>query len=238
MGKNPKWTRDELILALELYLRVNPIHVSEKHPEIIELSEFLNKLPIHPLNQQIDRFRNTNGVYMKLCNFLRFDPSYTGKGLERGGQLEKEIWDEYADDKNRLINTVKAIRNAASIIPPPKDEIELETEELFNEGRILTQLHIRRERNQKVVKRKKETVLNMTGALKCEVCSFNFYAVYGELGYGFAECHHITPLSSLDSEGKTTISELAIVCANCHRMLHRSRPLLSIYQLKTTINAK
>ena len=45
---NPKWTRDELILALELYMRVNPLHTSETNPEIVALSDTLNSLPIHP----------------------------------------------------------------------------------------------------------------------------------------------------------------------------------------------
>ena len=34
--RNPPWTRDELILALEIYFRVSPLHTSEKHPEIVD----------------------------------------------------------------------------------------------------------------------------------------------------------------------------------------------------------
>jgi 5-methylcytosine-specific restriction enzyme A len=79
MSKNPNWTIDELILSLDLYLRVNPIHTNENHPEIVKLSELLNSLPIHPRKTKRENFRNPNGVYMKLCNFLRFDPNYHGK---------------------------------------------------------------------------------------------------------------------------------------------------------------
>ena len=48
-SKNPKWHRDEIILALDLYfnLRDHPGQIHHNHPEIIKLSEVLNVLPIH-----------------------------------------------------------------------------------------------------------------------------------------------------------------------------------------------
>ncbi len=60
----------------------------------------------------------------------------------------------------------------------------------------------------------------------------DFKAVYGELGNGFAECHHKNPLSLRDENKKTELSDLAIVCSNCHRMLHRKRPWIKIETLK------
>ncbi len=55
----------------------------------------------------------------------------------------------------------------------------------------------------------------------CQVCGLQFEEMYGELGREFAEAHHKIPLSRLDGEIKSTINDLATVCANCHRMLHR-----------------
>jgi 5-methylcytosine-specific restriction endonuclease McrA len=55
---------------------------------------------------------------------------------------------------------------------------------------------------------------------KCQICGMRFEKVYGELGEGFAEAHHIIPLSQLKGEVKTTIEDLISVCSNCHRMLH------------------
>ena len=57
--------------------------------------------------------------------------------------------------------------------------------------------------------------------MECEACGFDFQSTYGELGEGFCEVHHRTPLAELDGETKTTLKGLAVVCANCHRMLHR-----------------
>jgi hypothetical protein len=110
--------------------------------------------------------------------------------------------------------------------------------EEFAEGRELRVLHRKKERNPKAVRRKKEKVLADHGRLLCEACEFDFEAVYGSLGEGFAECHHRVPLSELSAEHKTKLSELAIVCANCHRMLHRSRPMMSVEELRAVIQAR
>lgn len=62
MARNPAWTRDELILALDLYFRVNPLHTSEQNPEIQALSAALNELPVHAVRPDGEHFRNPNGV--------------------------------------------------------------------------------------------------------------------------------------------------------------------------------
>lgn len=237
MSRNPPWTRDELILALDLYFRLNPIHVSEQHPEIQSLSKLLNRLPCQGGAPDPARYRNPNGVYMKLCNYLRFDPSYAGKGLRRGGKLEQQIWEEYAGDRPRLAAVAKAIRVAIGTsgkLPPETLPLSDEDEE-FPEGGVLTSMHRRRERNPKISRRKKESVLAATGALRCEVCDFDFSGAYGELGSGFAECHHRQPLSALPNSRTTRLTDLAIVCANCHRMLHRSKPMLTVEQLAVIV---
>jgi 5-methylcytosine-specific restriction protein A len=80
--------------------------------------------------------------------------------------------------------------------------------------------HFRRDRNQRVVELKKAKVLQEQGRLACEACSFDFAAVYGELGEGVAECHHRKPLGELIGRTVTRLEDLAIICANCHRILH------------------
>ena len=103
------------------------------------------------------------------------------------------------------------------------------------EGRKKLLIHIRRERNYKIVKKKKERVLNETGKLSCEVCNFDFVSLYGELGNGFCEVHHKNPLSKVAKETQTKLEDLAIVCSNCHRMIHRSQPMIDIEQVKSII---
>jgi 5-methylcytosine-specific restriction protein A len=237
MSKPPNWKRDELILALELYFRVNPSHTNKNDPEIINLSRVLNELSIHSKKQFGDQFRNPNGVYMKLCNYLRFDPDYNGVGLKRGGKLEELVWNEFAKDKVRLVAVSKSIVNGLKFLGDKIDQdlIKHDDEEEFSEGKILTVIHKRRERNKSVVEKKKKLVLENNGKLDCEVCGFNFEKVYGNIGRDFAECHHTKPLSQLTESSSTKINDLAIICSNCHRMIHRTSPMQSILEFKKSL---
>jgi 5-methylcytosine-specific restriction enzyme A len=92
--------------------------------------------------------------------------------------------------------------------------------------------HFRRERRGSA--RKKRAVLSEKGRLACEVCAFDFEATYGPLGEALAECHHKRPLT--EGVRQTSLSDLAIVCANCHRMIHRSSPPLAIEELQALIS--
>src|SRR5271166_5792572 len=99
--RNPTWVRDELILALDMYLRFTGNPPRKGSAEIDELSETLNRLGRYLGIATRDRFRNVNGVYMKLMNYRRFDPAFTqaGKvGLSRGGKAEEDVWNEFAGD--------------------------------------------------------------------------------------------------------------------------------------------
>ncbi|WP_410979913.1 HNH endonuclease [Bacillus cereus] len=56
------------------------------------------------------------------------------------------------------------------------------------------------------------------------MCSFDFYETYGEIGEDFIKGHHTILVSELEEGHKTKIADIAILCSNCHRMLHRKRP--------------
>lgn len=238
-NSNPDWVRDELILALDLYFEIEfRRHRSEKNPKIKELSEQLNALPIHKEHLRGRDFRNPTGVYMKLSNFLRFDPAYSGGWRNKGARLDEEVWNEYAPDLPRLQQTARAIKDVYKTLPTSHIEQDFDLDEEFPEGKILTRLHRLRERKGTLVRRKKEQVIKEKGTLECEACGFDFQRCYGEIGRGFAECHHIIPLSELKAERKTKLSDLAIVCANCHRMLHKSRKWHSVSDLKNLLSAR
>lgn len=105
------------------------------------------------------------------------------------------------------------------------------------EGRRILRTHLAVERDPKISQRKKELVLKQTGELSCEVCNFNFESTYGSIGHYFAEVHHVKPFSSSKTSRNTRITDLAIVCSNCHRMLHRGNPVLSLEELKARLVA-
>lgn len=229
--KPPTWVRDELLLALDLYLRHGVL--DDLRPEVVELSSILNGLPLHPDWRFSPKFRNPNGVSKKLANFQALDPNYKGKSLPHGSEGDRLVWDEFykrPDDLRKLANSIKEGSRSDVAESPEADEDEAD------EGRILTRIHRARERNQKLVtKRKLERRKETGGALTCEVCDFDFSAVYGDRGDGFAECHHKIPLAESGST-KTKLQDLAVLCANCHRMIHVRKPTLSVEELRQIIS--
>lgn len=226
-NSNPNWTRDELILALDLYFREPDAYKKTDHPEVIKLSKILNKLNLHG-RSGTETIRNVNGVTMKLSNLARFDPNYSGVGLKQGAKLDEIVWNEFSSDIVRLRNTAIAILAGAKEIENYSDD---DDDAWAKEGRILARWHKKRERDQRIVKRKKAQVKKETGKLVCEICNFDFFATYGELGEDFAECHHAQSLSSMKPDDITTLADLHILCANCHRMIHR-RSGLTVDELR------
>lgn len=95
--------------------------------------------------------------------------------------------------------------------------------------------HLRRERNRTLIEAKKAATLAATGSLRCEACRFDFSAVYGAIGEGFCEVHHLAPLSASAAPVKTTLADLAVLCSNCHRIIHRSNPMLSVSELSKLV---
>jgi hypothetical protein len=117
------------------------------------------------------------------------------------------------------------------------NEMLIHTALTFAEGRRLLRLHRTIERNRALIAAKKSHVLESLKTLTCEVCCFNFATVYGELGDGYAECHHRTPMAAMEGVRESRIEDLAIVCANCHRMLHR-QPFHTIDELRTVFESR
>ena len=236
--RNPKWHRDEIILALDLYYKIEPGQIHARNSDIIELSEILNRLPIHEIRPDEVKFRNANGVGLKLSNFLAIDPDYEGKGMQAYSKLDEEVFYEFYEKRKELSILAEKIKASISDSRLRNKLYSIDNDDLndfVKEGEVIYKLHKYRERNSKITKDKKERYFKANGKLDCEICSFDFYAIYGEIGKGFIECHHRKPLSELEPNTKTKLSDLALVCANCHRMLHRSINTLSIQDLKKII---
>jgi len=221
--RNPKWHRDEIILALDLYFKLASGKIHAGNQQVIDLSNTINKLPIFDIKPDAKKFRNANGVSLKLSNFLAIDDSHIGKGMSSYSRLDQQIFNEFKDDRLRLSQIADSIRETVEnpTLCRYLSQIEYDGNENVKEGQVLYKLHKYRERNSKIVSIKKASTLKKFGKLECEICEFDFYKKYGEIGYGFIECHHKIPLSTLTSITETSVDDLVLVCANCHRMLHK-----------------
>lgn len=157
--------------------------------------------------------------------------------MSRFSNLDEKIFFEFKDDLDSLKLIAKQIKGTISdedLIQklyriPDEEEDEIQT---VKEGRVIYKLHKYKERKSKISKQKKEVYYRKNGKLDCEICGFDFYEKYGELGEGFMECHHRTRLSMLTKETETTLNDLALVCANCHRILHQKIDTSGVEELK------
>jgi 5-methylcytosine-specific restriction protein A len=89
--------------------------------------------------------------------------------------------------------------------------------------------HSKLERNRKTSKRVKAAQ-----GYTCKGCKFNFYNAYGERGKEYIEAHHLTPLSSLQEGVVVSMNihtDFAVLCSNCHSMVHRGKNLLTLEEL-------
>jgi 5-methylcytosine-specific restriction protein A len=105
-----------------------------------------------------------------------------------------------------------------------------------SEGRVLTVLHLLHERSPALVGSKKALAIKRdNGKLVCEGCGFDFSVHYGDRGHGFLECHHTRPVHAMAEGDITSLEDLALLCANCHRMVHTKRPWLTVPELKELV---
>lgn len=238
--RNAPWSRDELILALDLYMRHRASPPAKDSPEIEELSEVLNQLGDVLRQRTSGTYRNTNGVYMKLMNFRRFDPDYTAEGktgLTRGNQDEARVWNQFSSDPVRLTEVARFIRQGITehradeeLAGPDEPGIE-EAEE----GKVATRVHRYRERDRRLVLEAKAQAIKQHGRLVCAACSFDFSKRYGEVGVNIIDVHHTKPVHTMKPGEKTKVADLVLLCSNCHRVVHSKRAWLNIEQVKAAL---
>jgi|WetSurMetagenome_2_1015567.scaffolds.fasta_scaffold69466_2 5-methylcytosine-specific restriction enzyme A len=233
---HPDWTRDELIFALDFYLqRGKP--TSFEDPAIVELSEFLRQL-----NEVLGRtgetgFRSPAAVYRTIDAFIYLDPTKARLGSAREGEMQRAVWAEFHSDPTRLHEIAETIRSIVEL-PPGEAPPDYDPDEITEapEGRVFTRLHRYRERNRALVEQRKRGALQASGKLACEACGFDFAQTYGPRGHGFIEAHHTKPVSTLAENAKTRLEDLALLCANCHRMIHAAQPWLEVGELKELLS--
>jgi putative restriction endonuclease len=85
------WTREQLILAFNLYCKIPFGRIHYRNPEVIALAKAIGRTP--------------SAVSWKLANFASLDPSLRSRkisGATHGAKAEREIWEEFSGDWERL----------------------------------------------------------------------------------------------------------------------------------------
>lgn len=161
------------------------------------------QLKIFPITYS-DSNKDENGIGP--AKIKGFSPELTEKSLKRVG----DSW--YASDD--------AISN---ILPE-----EVETPEQYIEGASKTVSVNTYERSADA----RAKCVEHHG-YKCAVCSFDFEGFYGAIGKNYIYVHHVIPLAEIGREYELNpVKDLVPVCPNCHAIIHRTRPALTVKQLK------
>lgn len=164
-----------------------------------------------------------------LPTFLRGGPAGTLFLLE--AEEARAIYDVVVS-RNPAVSGTWHDLTASRVKQLPDVDVDLSV----TEGNRRLVAHLRLERNSKIVNAKKKSVLRKEGKLECEICGFDFVSTYGEaLGSGYCEVHHLRSLADTSGDRTTKLRDLAIVCSNCHRMIHRRHPMLTISKLKRAL---
>lgn len=94
-------------------------------------------------------------------------------------------------------------------------------------------MHRRIERNSRAAK-----LVKAHHGYTCQVCDFDFQSVYGDIGRNFIEAHHLTPISTLEAGTKVqydVVTDFAVLCSNCHRMIHRTADPADVGALRASL---
>lgn len=114
MPRNLPWSKEEIVLALELYFSPHRGSISSTNPNVIELSKQLNKLKKTSQVNDEEKFRNPNGVCLKLSNFLAIDPNHSGSGMSSYSKLDAELFEKYSKNIILLKEEAAKIRKQIS----------------------------------------------------------------------------------------------------------------------------
>ncbi|MGY1684408.1 HNH endonuclease [Geodermatophilus sp. SYSU D00867] len=227
----PDWTRDELTLVCAAVVERGWRELRTEYPEAVELSALLRSMPTHPRELQSPSFRSPASVSRKSSDLVTRRGDYTGERT-RGGRLDQRIVDAFITAPEANLARAKVLRDLVGQ-PTPQAVPDIDGEGA-DEGGLLERRHLAYERDRGLRQRKIKSVVDVGGRIECEVCSFDFAATYGDRGRQYIEVHHRTPLH-VTGPTRTNLADLALLCSNCHRMIHRRQPWLTVEELKISV---
>ena len=145
--------------------------------------------------------------------------------------LSKRFVQVHEDWKNRLTE-LEAYGLRFQTASLSGEGHEVRSPEARSEGGEELFVSVRRERDPRL----REDAVAIHG-FNCMACGFNFGEFYGEIGKKFIEVHHVVPLSEAGRTKTNPETDLIVLCANCHRIIHRRISIcLTLKELKRHIS--
>ncbi len=181
-------------------------------------SEFRHRLNINPINLASDRFYP--------------------RGYEAGHAVGREYQIESLPAEGLLLEDLKAAIKIYRVLIVRGGGNILTDEDAAEAGIEKASIT---EKRRYVAHRKIERNSTAAGAAKkvhgtiCQVCDFDFEAIYGKAAAGYIEAHHLVPLSEIPEGQSVQLDpekDFAVLCANCHRTIHRKEAPKLIEELR------
>ena len=171
----------------------------------------IGSAPVGFTNDKIDlrpsSLQNLSAFYEAGNIFSKF---YSADSIPENNDLIQDM-------KLMLSNYELLSYNETVPIGPGLEEEDEQRAQFIEDLRVFRQ-HKRIDRNARLAKEVKRIQ-----GYTCKACGFNFEKVYGELGELYIEAHHLTPISELKGKriSLDPVKDFTVLCANCHRMIHR-----------------
>ncbi len=258
MAENTKpnivWHENATIIVLGLYREYfskevwsNGNHQHPNKPIWVRYNKLIRGLPNDEgiyINKNIDIEKL--GIEVRYKKFYFLNPLDSRKSYGGPTPLDKKVWNKFKSEfteekikqRGRLEKEAERIIASSENSRGNKDsgeKIEYDIYGSRKEGNKVSRLQETRERDPGISRKKKQQVLKGKGFLACEACSFIFKDFYGKHGEDFIECHHTKPVAKMEHNDVTSLSDLALVCSNCHRMIHKQDPAITIDELRAII---
>lgn len=227
--RQPKWTIDEVILAVNTYFEIGDVRkITLDNPLVIELSELLRSLPIHKNKDSI--FRNVAGVRMILFSIAALDDN-AKYHLKTATQLQKKVYFFYSDKKFYLKELVSAIK---ACLPMPFDYYNPLDSYNFMAGNILYLYHLYLENKTKAAAIIKEDFYNRRKS-KCTCCGIDLSICFNEKGCELLEQHYTEKIINYHNGMDILPGKFAALCPVCHKLAHSSPDLFQLPNLKNAV---
>ncbi len=254
IARLPEPAREDTLHAVTFPLQSKSFVMDAMDFDIIEddgLTVTLAPLRVSIRNAkfQVDLQDRINAIAEDLQNLSMIKSKHPDLGAAidaHGTELKKAVNSSEirlaADAVNNLQAEVFGLTNAGSATKleeaAAKPPVELEEEIFGVEGKLLTRIHVYKERDKAFASRAKKYYKDKTGGqLWCQACGMDPLAKYGADGERCLEAHHQVPIEELQPDSITRVDEMAIVCASCHRIIHSKKPCLSVKEVAQMIAA-
>ncbi len=146
--------------------------------------------------------------------------------------------DQIRADLQTIVSAYRALTFRGALDPSP--EVGAQSDDFELPAQATSIVEIRRYRMHRKIERNSRAsiIAKRFHGTRCQACGLDFGEKYGELGNGYIEAHHLKPMSSLAENVQVSFdiaADFAVLCSNCHRMIHRAYNPSDLLGLQTVI---